>query len=184
MMTRYQLTKSIAEKFQQMKKNVKAEFEGVQHLCISADIWTGATRSFIGVTAHWIRPEDLIRKKAAIACKRMKGRHTYDVIAKALVDAMESYDIREKTTGAVTDRGSNFMKSFRVYAGVLEPEDVLDEDEGDQDDEPGEEPEPQPTEIFDILQNEGHDLRLPPHTKCAAHRMNNIAGSDVDEALT
>jgi len=185
-MTRYQLTKSISEKLQQMKENLKAEFQGVQYLCISADIWTGATRSFLGVTAHWISPKHLVRKRAAIACKRMKGRHTYDVIAKALVDAMESYNIREKTTGAVTDRGSNFMKSFRVYAGVLEPEDVLDEDieEGDQDDEPREEPEPQPTEIFDILQNEGHDLRLPPHTKCAAHRMNNIAGSDVDEALT
>merc|ERR1719245_2332377 len=106
----------------------------------------------------------------------MEGRHTYDKIAEALIKVLETYNIQEKTTGAVTDRGSNFMKSFRVYAGVLEPEDVLDEDidEGDQDDEPREEPEPQPTEIFDILQNEGHDLRLPPHTKCAAHRMNNI----------
>ena len=70
------------------------------------DIWTCATRSFIGVTAHWIDTEDLARKKAAIACKRMVGRHTYDVIAKALVNTMQEYNIQKKTKDAVTDSGT------------------------------------------------------------------------------
>ena len=117
--------------------------------------------------------------KASIACKRMVGRHTFDVIAKALVEIMEAYNIREKTTGAVTDRGSNFVKSFRVYAGVLDPEDVMDDEDVAEDDQDGDDDENQEleaVELFDILEREGHDLRLPPHIKCAAHRMNNIAG--------
>ena len=35
----------------------------------------------------------------------MKGRHTYDVIAKALVKILDDYNIRDKTTNAVTDSG-------------------------------------------------------------------------------
>ena len=76
------------------------------------------------------------------------------------------------------------MKSFRVYAGVLLPEDEVEEDSSDDEEEDeGEGDEPQAAELFNILELEGADTRLPPHLRCSAHRMNNIAGKDVDEAL-
>lgn len=70
------------------------------------------------------------------------------------------------------DSGSNFCKSFRVYAGVLEPDDVDHSEDEDVDalEDNGEENEPQPVELFPILEEEGSDIRLPPHMRCAVHR--------------
>ena len=126
-----------------------------------------------------------MRKNAAIACQRMKGHHTYDVIAKALVQVMDKYKIRKKTKDAVTDSGSNFSKSFRVYAGILDPseEDEVSEEEDSDMSETEETDEPQPADLFGILENEGADLRLPAHMKCTCHKLNNIASKDIDEAL-
>ena len=116
----------------------------------------------------------------------MKGRHTYDVIGKALKEVLEEYNIEAKTTSAVTDSGSNFCKSFRVYAGILDPEDEpepLHTNESGDESDMEEEDDVQPMELFPILEEEGSDIRLPPHFKCASHKMNNIAAHDVDEAL-
>ena len=145
----------------------------------------------MGVTAHWLDKTNLSRKSAALACRRMEGRHTYDVIAKELVKIIQDFKIQKKASNAVTDSGSNFVKSFRVYAGVLEPADEEDSDEDSDDEDEDDESESEledgeeelcPTEIFPLLE-EGTDARLPPHMKCCVHRLNNIACKDVDEAL-
>lgn len=192
-MCRKTLKKKMSEKLSIMTDNLCKEFEGALCICICADIWSAATRSFLGICAHWISTTNLERKKATIACRRIKGHHTYDVIAKLLVDVMSKYNIKEKTTDATTDCASNFGKSFRVYAGVLPLSDEIDdhnessEDEnvGNDDEEDDEDDEAtEPVDLFQILENEGSDCRLPPHTKCAVHRLNLVAKSDSDDALT
>jgi len=47
----------------------------------TVDVWTAYHRSFLGMTVHWIDSDTLKRCKAAIACARMMGRHTYDILA-------------------------------------------------------------------------------------------------------
>ena len=47
-MTRVTLGKKITEKFEQMTSNLKEHFEKADVICITADIWSCATRSFIG----------------------------------------------------------------------------------------------------------------------------------------
>lgn len=64
-----------------MEYELKKTFEHLEYVSTTADIWTSNNKSFLGMTAHWINPVNFGREKAALACKRIKGRHTYDVIA-------------------------------------------------------------------------------------------------------
>ena len=47
-MTRVTLAKQISEKFKMMGDNLRAELGNASVVCITADIWTAATRSFLG----------------------------------------------------------------------------------------------------------------------------------------
>lgn len=53
------------------------------------------------------------RKSACLACRRIKGRHTHDVLAKLIESIHEEYQIKDKLRGSTTDNGSNFIKCFR-----------------------------------------------------------------------
>ena len=43
----------------------KKTFEGLQHVSTTADIWTAYNKSLLGVTAHWINPNNMLRGKLA-----------------------------------------------------------------------------------------------------------------------
>lgn len=63
------------------KGSITRKLHGIHTVCTTADIWIAHHRSYLGITCHWIEPETLERKLAALACERIRGRHTYDVIA-------------------------------------------------------------------------------------------------------
>ena len=54
-------------------------------------------------------------QNAALACKRVRGRHTYDVIANEIEQIHSAYGLSHKVTACVTDNGSNFVKAFRMF---------------------------------------------------------------------
>ena len=54
-------------------------------------------------------------RSAALACRRLRGSHTFDVLAGALEDIHSAYGIRQKVTRTTTDNGSNFVKAFSVF---------------------------------------------------------------------
>src|SRR4029434_5032230 len=60
--------------------------QNIKYIATTTDCWTARRQSFIGVTAHWIQPDSLESCSVALACKRLKGAHTYDVLAGALND--------------------------------------------------------------------------------------------------
>ena len=70
-------------------------------------------RAYIGMTAHWIEQNSLERQKSVLACKRLHGAHTYDVLAKNMDDVFWDYDIEGKLACTTTDNGSNFVKAFK-----------------------------------------------------------------------
>lgn len=67
----------------------------------------------MGITIHWINPENLERESAALACRRIKGRHTYDILAQEINSVFLEYYIQNKVCCTTTDNGSNFVKAFQ-----------------------------------------------------------------------
>lgn len=62
------------------------------------------------MTVHWIDEKSLKRCKAALACIRVTGHHTYDVLAEKISHVHEKFGLNGKISATVTDNGSNFVK--------------------------------------------------------------------------
>uniref|UniRef100_A0A8C1Z2W8 BED-type domain-containing protein n=1 Tax=Cyprinus carpio TaxID=7962 RepID=A0A8C1Z2W8_CYPCA len=164
------------KEYSKMESELKTTFEGLDYIAITADIWSVHNKSFLGMTAHWINTATFQHQKAALACKRIKGRHTYDVIAAEIDHIHSLYGLSTKVTATVTDNGSNFVKAFQMY----QPESLSDDD--DDDDE--EDEEVTFTNVADVLDTSTEEgIVLPPHLRCASHTLNLISCSDVDKWL-
>ena len=169
--------------YTQMKEGLREAMGKADHICITVDAWTAARRSFMGVTAHWIDSE-LNRKSAAIACARLKGRHTHDVLARSLDSVLKDYSIQNKVSGAITDGGANFIKAFSVFRGQATEETETQMRESDES-ENGDDVEPVHVEGL-LEENENavtSSIVLPERFYCAAHKLNLVASVDADNAL-
>ena len=89
------LMKKMSKNFSAMKINLRKEFEQTDHICITADLWTGSKRGYLGVTAHWL-DVDLNRISCGLACKRMKGSHTFDTIATSIESILLEFGLQNK----------------------------------------------------------------------------------------
>jgi hypothetical protein len=72
----------------------------LDHVSTTADIWSANNKSYLGMTVHWIDSITLKLEKAALACKRVRGSHTYDVIA-CEIDQVHSAFGPHKVTACV-----------------------------------------------------------------------------------
>ncbi|GAA6108336.1 uncharacterized protein LOC113065358 [Tachysurus ichikawai] len=170
----------IQEAAMHVKKAITARLSKVEFVSTTADCWSVRQRSYIGVTGHWIEEETLERKSVALACKRLRGRHTFDILASSLDDIHSQYHIRDKIVRTTTDSGSNFLKTFRVF-GVQE--ETAADYETDDDTEHEEEAEYH--DMFSILEADaGLEYHLPNHQRCACHLLNLVATADASVAET
>lgn len=174
-MCRKTLVQSIEREFAAMKETLTATLQKVTYVCTTADLWTAHNRSFFGMTCHWIEEQTMERRSAALACARVKGRHTFDVLAAKICEVHTEYKIQHKVRATVTDSGSNFVKAFREFERTEEA--VPDElDDGirflDMD------------TLLEMEGDEGLHFFLPPHQRCAAHMLNLIATNEVDKAAS
>ena len=117
-----------------MMKKIKETLEGVDNVSTTADVWTAHHRSYLGMTVHWIDQKSLKRQKAAIACIRIIGRHTYDVLAAKIEEVHRNFGLHGKISATMTDNGSNFVKAFTTFAvqedsGSDEAQSITDDDE-------------------------------------------------------
>lgn len=162
--------------YSDMESKLKRMFESLDHVCTTVDIWSLNNKSYLGMTVHWIDGISFKHEKAALACKRVRGRHTYDVIASEIEQVHSSFGLSQKVTACVTDNGSNFVKAFRMFES--HPDDGSDSDEPS--DEEGEE-EVTSTDVAEALSTESDEtFSLPPHLHCASHTLKN----DLEKWLT
>jgi len=93
LMSRRSLSRKIETRFNTSIEKLKSALEKVNYLCTTADVWSAKRRSFMGVTVHWIDEDLLERKSASLACRRFKGAHTHDRIAKILHNIYYKYNL-------------------------------------------------------------------------------------------
>ena len=157
------------------------KLSSVSHVATTTDCWTARQRSYLGVTCHWIDRTSLARCSAVLACRRMKGSHTFDVLAAALEEIHSEYQIREKVTRTTTDSGSNFLKAFRVYS--KSDEEATDEQEENAPDDEGPLEEVEYQDVSAILNDDtGLEYQLPRHHRCACHLLNLVSTTDASAA--
>lgn len=141
-----------------------------------------------------------MRRSACLGIRRIKGSHTYDVLAKAIDNIHTEFSIGSKVNCVTTDNGSNFLKAFNTFGKdvvtetVSNPTEHIDEQEPEDEEEDGFvyvdlgnilQSAPTPSLSNDRFNSESSDdeqeIRLPRNLRCPCHSMNLIATSDVDK---
>uniref|UniRef100_A0A3Q2VAM0 BED-type domain-containing protein n=1 Tax=Haplochromis burtoni TaxID=8153 RepID=A0A3Q2VAM0_HAPBU len=145
------------------------KFEGrtdeIDFVSTIADIWTASNRSYMGVTLHWISRTTLERHKVALACRRIRGRHRYDLTGTEIENIHSSYGLLNKVVATVTDNGSNFVNVFQEES-TPKDDDVTFSDL---------------SEILSAENESDGQLSLP---LCASHTINIICTRDVEKHLS
>ena len=183
------LTLHLDKVFVGMEPKLKGFLETVDFVCTTADVWKACNRGFFGMTIHWIDPTTLQRRKAAIACTRLIGHNTYDVLAGKIDSIHRQFEICGKVTATITDNGSNFVKAFKTFAVDPTPSSTSEEVEQIEDSDQDEEEEATFENVCDVLTLDPEEdddytqveYELPPHERCAAHTLNLVASSDIDK---
>ncbi|KAF2890669.1 hypothetical protein ILUMI_15505 [Ignelater luminosus] len=111
------------------------------------------------VTAHWINPSTLERESAALACRRLKGKYTFDVLARQMYSIYLDYSIQNKIVCTTMDNGKER------------------ENEDDNDEEF--------IELTSLLEGDDYstEIILLPHHRCACHTLHLIATKDAEKAM-
>lgn len=182
MMSRVTLTSKIEDGFNKMKAALTEAMKGVEYVATTTDCWSVRRRGFIGVTAHWIDPENLERCSAALACRQLRGSHTFERLANALHDIHAEFDIRGKIVRTTTDNGSNFLKAFRVFGEDENNNEEVAEESAQSEEEGDGADEEEDVEYIDtaalLNEDDGFEFQLPRHQRCACHLLNLIASED------
>lgn len=114
--SRRSITRLLSESHLENVDTLANKISEINYVCTTADVWSGGRKSFFGYTCHWIDTETLIRKSAALGCRRFKGSHTFDSITDIICGINDQYKLPiEKTVYTITDNGSNFVKAFKEF---------------------------------------------------------------------
>ena len=195
-------TTKLKQDYSNTKTALCMALEKATDICTTTDMWTSYRRSYLGMTAHW-KGEDLKRRSACLGIHRVKGSHTFDVIATEINKIHKEFKISNKVNVMITDSGSNFLKAFRIFG----PNELVEESENEEDDDfelnddedfvyidldkifqehdaqlAAQVIEQQTEENEDADESDTErqeEMELPYHVKCPCHLLNLIATTDI-----
>ncbi|XP_062305904.1 uncharacterized protein LOC134010055 [Osmerus eperlanus] len=170
-MSRTTVRRKIDSATSKMKESLKKEMKKVPYIATTTNCWTARRRSFIGVTAHWLDPCSFERRSAALACRQLRGSHTFDALAAVLTDIHAEYEISLKVVRTTTDNGSNFVNAFCIFGQQdennneeLVAEGTIEEEVGEDCDASDGEEEVELIDVEAILEeDDGLQYQLPKH---------------------
>ena len=67
------------------------------------------------MTEHWIDPMTMKRKRSVLACRRLLGRYTFDILAKTMETVHMEFQIENKVKKTRTNNGSNLSRHSGSY---------------------------------------------------------------------
>lgn len=171
------LKERIDRKIEELKECIIKKMAAVDYVATTTDCWSHGKKSYVGVTAHWINPSTLNREHCALAIRHVKGRLTYDALARELHDIHVEFKVQNKVTCTTTDNGTNFVKAFKYFSTGQSADESIVSDENDVE-------YISLCEIFDENEIETeNEIHLPPHRRCASHSLNLVATTDAEHAV-
>jgi len=108
--SRRTLDRKIDDHYLLSVEKIKCFLSQHQYVCTTTDIWSMKSRSFIGVTAHFLNDKDFNRISTVLACTRFPSVHSFNRITEILHSIHLMYDLPvSKIVATVTDNGTNFV---------------------------------------------------------------------------
>ncbi|CAD7079669.1 unnamed protein product [Hermetia illucens] len=107
------------KKYEFVSNMLKEKLSGIQYICLTTDVWTEThqTRSFLGVTAHYVSndTDDLKLQGVTLGVYELEERHTGENLAQKLKEICTKWNIKDDVVIAVvTDGGSNMIKAVEL----------------------------------------------------------------------
>ncbi|XP_011880238.1 PREDICTED: zinc finger BED domain-containing protein 1-like [Vollenhovia emeryi] len=117
--SRKTMTSLIEEKYEFLSSMIKTQISDITNLCLTTDIWTDTlnTKSFLGLTAHYISKETY--KSVTIGVSELNDRHTSENIKMWLLNILCEWNINiENVVVVVSDNAANIKKAITEAFGT------------------------------------------------------------------
>ena len=111
-MSQKTLGRRLLDRHEELETRIIKILADVPWVATTADCWAAHHNSYLGMTVHWIDPVTREQKQATLACQRLTGPHTFDVLARAISDIHCKFGVQDKVRRTTTDNAANFVKAF------------------------------------------------------------------------
>lgn len=104
---RKSITRLMEEKYELLSMVIKSKLSAVDAITLTSDVWTDTlnTRSYLGMTAHFISEDKL--QSVMLGVTPLEERHTADYLSEWLLNTCTQWKIAtEKVVAVVTDNGA------------------------------------------------------------------------------